>query len=52
MKTNIISIGSIIARPEPRLGWAEAAQQMRADEDDEWLMDDLPKDFEKEEWTW
>ncbi|WAC14683.1 AbrB/MazE/SpoVT family DNA-binding domain-containing protein [Dyadobacter pollutisoli] len=44
--------GAIIIRPEPRLGWAEAAQQMQAEKDDQLLLDDLPNDFEKEEWTW
>jgi antitoxin MazE len=44
--------GAIVIKPEPRLGWAEAAQQMQAEEDDKLLMDDLPTDFEKEEWTW
>lgn len=44
--------GTIVIRPEPRLGWADAAQQMQATGDDKLLMDELPNDFEKDEWTW
>lgn len=44
--------GTIVIRPEPRLGWAKAAEEMRAEEDDKLLLDDSPTDFEKEEWTW
>ncbi|TLV03882.1 AbrB/MazE/SpoVT family DNA-binding domain-containing protein [Dyadobacter luticola] len=44
--------GKIVIKPEPRLGWAEAAQQMHAAGDDKLLMDELPTEFEKDEWTW
>lgn len=47
-----IDNGSIVIKPDPRHGWAEAAQQMSAAGDDELLFGDLPTDFEKEEWTW
>lgn len=47
-----IDNGAIIIKPDPRQGWAEAAQQMNAAGDDELLFGDLPTDFEKEEWTW
>lgn len=47
-----IDNGAIIIKPDPRQGWAEAAQQMHAAGDDELLLDDLPTDFEKDEWTW
>lgn len=47
-----IDNGAIIIKPDPRQGWAEAAQQMNAAGDDELLLGDLPTDFEKEEWTW
>ncbi|WP_432714586.1 AbrB/MazE/SpoVT family DNA-binding domain-containing protein [Pedobacter sp.] len=44
--------GAIIIKPDPRQGWAEAAQQMHASGDDELLLDDVPTDFDQEEWTW
>ena len=44
--------GAIVIRPEPRQGWAEAAQQMHQEGDDNLLMGDLPTEFENEEWTW
>ncbi|CAG4990685.1 hypothetical protein DYBT9275_00590 [Dyadobacter sp. CECT 9275] len=47
-----IDNGAIVIKPEPRPGWAEAAQQMHEGKDDELLMDDTPSEFEKEEWTW
>jgi len=47
-----IDNGAIVIKPDPRQGWAEAAQQMHAAGDDELLFGDLPTDFEKEEWTW
>ena len=47
-----IENGAIIIKPEPRLGWAEAAKQMNAAGDDELLLRDVPNDFDKEEWTW
>lgn len=47
-----IDNGSIIIKPEPRQGWAEAAKQMSAADDDHLLLGDLPNEFEKEEWTW
>lgn len=47
-----IDNGAIIIKPDPRQGWTEAAQEMHAAGDDELLLDDLPTDFEKDEWTW
>jgi antitoxin MazE len=47
-----VNNGAIIIKPEPRQGWAEAAKQMNACKDDDLLLDDLPSDFENEEWTW
>ena len=47
-----ITDGAIIIKPEPRQGWAEAAQQMHSAGDDALLLDELPTDFEQEEWTW
>jgi len=44
--------GAIVIKPEPRPGWAEAAQRMHAEEDDEPLLDDGSTEFEKDEWTW
>lgn len=46
-----IDNGAIVIKPDPRQGWAEAAQQMNAAGDDKLLSGDLPTDFEKEEWT-
>jgi antitoxin MazE len=43
--------GAIIIKPEPRQGWAEAAKQMHASNDDDLLLNDLPTDFENDEWT-
>lgn len=47
-----INNGSIIIKPEPRQGWAEAAKQMNAAGDDQLLSGDFPNEFEKDEWTW
>lgn len=47
-----IDNGSIVIKPEPRQGWAEAAKQMSAAGDDQLLLSDYPNEFEKEEWTW
>lgn len=47
-----INNGAIVIKPDPRQGWADAAQQMHASGDDDFLLDDLPTDFENEEWTW
>lgn len=47
-----IDNGVIIIKPDPREGWAEAAKQMHAAEDDGLLLGDLPNEFDKEEWTW
>ena len=44
--------GAIVIKPEPRQGWAEAAKQMSSAGDDELLMQDIPNEFDKEEWTW
>jgi antitoxin MazE len=47
-----ISNGSIVIKPEPRQGWAEAAKMMNAAEDDNLLLPDHSTEFENEEWTW
>lgn len=47
-----ISNGSIIIKPEPHQGWAEAAKIMNAAAADDLLLPDLPNEFEKEEWAW
>ncbi|GGI29456.1 hypothetical protein GCM10008119_37710 [Pedobacter mendelii] len=47
-----ISNGSIVIKPEPRQGWAEAAQMMNAAGDDNLLLTDFPNEFENDEWTW
>ena len=47
-----IDNGNIILKPNPRQGWAEAAKQMYANNDDELLSEDFPNDFDREEWTW
>lgn len=47
-----ISNGSIVIKPEPRQGWAEAAKMMNAAGDDNLLLADLPNEFENDEWTW
>ncbi len=44
--------GSIIIKPVPRQGWAEAAIEMNAAGDDIPLLEDSMTDFDKEEWTW
>jgi antitoxin MazE len=47
-----INNGAIVIKPDPRQGWADAAQQMNPSGDDDLLLDDHPTDFENEEWTW
>lgn len=47
-----ISNGTIVIKPEPRQGWAEAAKIMNTEGDDHLLLTDLPDEFEKDEWTW
>lgn len=44
--------GSIVIKPAPRQGWAEAAIAMHAAGDDQLLLDHTMTDFDKEEWTW
>jgi antitoxin MazE len=44
--------GTIVIKPEPRQGWAKAAKQMSSEGDDTLLIQDIPNDFDKEEWTW
>ncbi|KAA0991967.1 AbrB/MazE/SpoVT family DNA-binding domain-containing protein [Dyadobacter aurulentus] len=44
--------GSIVIKPAPRQGWAEAAIEMRAAGDDEPLLEDNMTDFDREEWAW
>jgi len=47
-----IDNGAIIIKPDPRQGWAEAAQQMYEATDDQPLLGDFSSEFDKEEWTW
>lgn len=47
-----INNGAIVIKPDPREGWADAARQMHTSGDDDLLIEDLPNDFENEEWTW
>lgn len=47
-----INNGTIVIKPEPREGWAEAAKLMRTEGDDQLLLGDLPTEFENDEWTW
>ena len=47
-----ISNGSIVIKPEPRQGWAEAAKMMNANGDDSIILPDFPNEFEKDKWTW
>lgn len=47
-----IENGSIVIKPTPRQGWAEAALEMHAASDDIALLEDSMTDFDKEEWTW
>jgi antitoxin MazE len=44
--------GSIVVKPAPRQGWAEAASEMHAAGDDMSLLEDGMTHFDKEEWTW
>lgn len=44
--------GSIVIKPAPRQGWAEAAVEMHAAGDDMPLLDDRMTDFDQDEWTW
>lgn len=44
--------GSIVIKPDPRQGWAEAAMAMNEEGDDMPLLNDGPIDFDNEEWTW
>lgn len=43
---------NIIFEPNPRKGWAEAANEMHASGDDLPLPEEAENDFDKEEWTW
>jgi len=43
---------SIIIRPEPRQGWAEAAMQMHAIEDDKMLLPEIFKDEDLSDLSW
>ena len=43
--------GTIIIKPEPRQGWAEAAAQIHDAGDDQALLEDAVNDFDKNEWT-
>jgi antitoxin MazE len=42
--------GSIVVKPAPRQGWAEAADEMHAAGDDMSLLEDGMTHFDKEEW--
>ena len=44
--------GTIIIKPEPRQGWADAAKQMSAAGDHQPLLGDFENEFDREEWTW
>ena len=44
--------GSIVIKPTPRQGWAEAAVEMHVAGEDMLLLEDTSTDFDKEEWTW
>lgn len=46
-----ISNGSILIKPEPRQGWAEAAHLVYTAGKNQ-LLPDLTNEFEKKEWTW
>ena len=47
-----INDGAIVIKPEPRQGWATAAQQMHVAEEDKLFLDDFTNEFDKEEWAW
>ena len=47
-----VNEGSIIIKPEPRQGWADAAKQMTAVGDDQLLLGNFLNEFDKEDWTW
>lgn len=47
-----VSNGSIVIKPEPRHGWAEAAKQMHLAGDDSLILGDFPNEFDKDERTW
>jgi len=43
----------IITSPKrPRAGWAEAARQARARDEDRLLDEPIPTEFDKKEWRW
>ncbi len=42
----------IEAARQPRAGWAEAAAEMRADEDDQLIIPERANRFDREEWDW
>lgn len=44
--------GTIVIKPDPRQGWADAAKEMRQAGNDELLLGDLSSEFDNEEWTW
>ena len=43
---------SILVKPTPRQGWAEAAKQMAQEGDDELLIPDFFEDEDLSWWTW
>ena len=42
----------LVAKKNPREGWAEAAAAIAAAGDDELVLGDFPNDFDDEEWVW
>ena len=49
VRGNTVVIGP---RKRPRVGWAEAAKQMRQAGDDKLLDPEFPTKFEEREWRW
>lgn len=48
-----IEDGNLVIKPDSRQGWAEAAMQMQASENDAPLLDESEMNsFDQEEWTW
>jgi antitoxin MazE len=46
--------GTVVIAPatRPRVGWAKAAEEMHARDDDQLLDTPVPTDFDGREWTW
>ncbi len=43
---------ALLAKKDPREGWAEDAAALAAAGDYELVLGDFPNDFDDEEWTW